>query len=733
MSTYFERLCSSFQKDDQRDQNLRFIGPRRALVVDTDDPLAMGRIKFKCPDMHDYTMLPEEAPWAMPASLVGGGKSSGNFETPCIGDFVWIEFEKNNPYAPLWRGYAVPSRLNYYPLPFVAHETPPPNLVENTINKSGNVNNRLIDKKDYDASYLPKDGRPMSQGTQTRYGNIFITSGVGYYPVEHYVQPAPLGIDPIQNKKIESNNAKPLVNEPDKKYSALITKYGNMLIMSDVGYWWNSDPEIMRYVDRPGKTGEFKGDFASDREFEIDRWLYTQRLINEDRPVSWGDGNKKADYNDKFGDQRRIEMLTRYGHKIEMRDVGWAMPGKFDAKHKWARPSRSRAGEFQKKEDDRRYLSVSQSWDFRWIKVRTKGGMLFQAYDRGNDPENDKFVKRPLLDEAGHRTEREDLWWWDRDARWMRLVTRHGFKLVLDDRGTSTTDADKAESPRGNGFMVKGRRSPGARGKTDDKGNPRGFSFEFNENDLLNRTLWGSPSGQAMEINDRYQYIMMASTLGTGFQESYRGIEENEFNRKPMVMGNAEYRTHHLKIDLENEYIRLKTRAGNGSGPMYSTGTTASKLNAGLEARDGNKSGDGAWVELVDSSDRGLWLSENLKLAALRASLGAPMYQYIDQKNNVVAVFNGQASGVTQIYAKGSVNIISDGDINMTSAGNINMCVTGTNSFIYVNKAIKVKADLQAKGKSTMPGKFSPADRGKTYNGPFEECPKKEVEHTYPP
>ena len=486
----------------------------------------------------------------------------------------------------------------------------------------------------------------------------------------------------------------------------------------------------MPYVSR-GATGEFSGDFKLDRKYEVERWLYNQKLINEDRPVSWGKGDKNVDWNADFGDSRRIEMLTRYGHKIEMRDVGWAQPGEFDAKHKFAKSSKSRLGEFSKNESDRRFLSVSKSWDFRWIKIRTKGGMLFQAYDRGNDPENDKFVKRPLLEEAGHRTEREDLWWWDRDARWMRLVTRHGFKLVLDDRGTSETEADKVESPRGNGFLVKGRRSPGAQGRTTDKGNPRGFSFEFNENDLLNRTLWGSPSGQAMEINDRYQYIMMASTLGQNFQEKYRGVEENEFNRIPMVMGNSEFSTQHLKIDLQNEYIRLKTRAGQGFGPMYSTGSSGGKLNAGFEARDGNTSGDGSWVEIVDSSDRGLWLSENTKLAALRASLGAPMYQYIDQKNNVVAVFNGQNSGITQIYARGSVNIISDGDINLTSVGNINMCATGTDSFIYVNKAIKVKADLQPKAKAAMPAKFLPTDRGKTYNGPFLECPKKEVEHTY--
>lgn len=730
MTTYFERLSQEFVKEDQIDQEHRFVGPHRAVVVDTDDPLAMGRIKFKCPDIHDYTLLPVEAPWAIPANFIGG-KSSGHFEVPCIGDFVWIEFEKSNPYAPIWRGYAPPTRLNYYPIPFVAQRTPPANLVENIVNKKPNTNNKLPDVIDYDVKYLPKDGRPMSQGVQSRYGSLSIDSSVGYYPIEHYIEPAPLGLDPIQQKKYDAQNEIPLVNEPDKKFVANITKYGNMLIMSDVGYWWNNDQKIMPYVSR-GATGEFSGDFKLDREYEVNRWLYNQKLINEDRPVSWGKGARDVDWNADFGDTRRIEMLTRYGHKIEMRDVGWAQPGEFDAQHKFARSSKSRLGEFSKKESDRRFLSVSKSWDFRWIKIRTKGGMLFQAYDRGNDPEKDEFVKRPLLEEAGHRTEREDLWWWDRDARWMRLVTRHGFKLVLDDRGTSETDADKAETPRGNGFMVKGRRTPGSGGRETEKGNQRGFNFEFNENDLLNRTMWGSPAGQAMEINDRYQYIMVASTLGPDFQEKFRGVEENEFNRKPIAMGDAELRTHHLKIDLENEYIRLKTRAGNGLGPLNSKGSAAGGgINAGFEARDGNSGGDGSWVELVDSSDRGLWLSEKNKLAALRASLGAPMYQYIDQKNNVVAVFNGQASGITQIYAKGSVNIISDGDINLTSAGNINMCVTGSDSFIYVNKAIKVKSDLQPQAKAATPSKFVPTDRGKTYNGPLEECPKKEVEHTY--
>lgn len=721
-----------FVTEDQADAEHRLIGPYRAVVVDTDDPLSMGRIKFKCPDIHDYTMLPIEAPWAVPANYVGG-KSSGNFDIPCIGDFVWIDFEKNNPYAPVWRGYAAPTRLNYYPLPFVAQQTPPPNLVENVVNKKPNTNNKLPDTKDYDIMYLPKDGRPMSNGTQTRYGSLRIDSGVGYYPIEHYVDPAPLGLDPIQKKNFSAKVSKPLVNEPDKKYMANITKYGNMLILSDVGYWWNNDSEIMKYVSRSA-TGEFSGDFNKDREFEINRWLYNQKLVNEDRPVSWGKGNQQVDYNSDFGDTRRIEMLTRYGHKIEMRDVGWAQPGVFDEKHKYTKSSKSRLGEFSKKAEDRRYLSVSKFWDFRWIKIRTKGGMLFQAYDRGNDPENDNFVKRPLLEEAGHRTEREDLWWWDRDARWMRLVTRHGFKLVLDDRGTSETKAETDESPRGNGFLVKGRRTPGAKGRNDEKDNQKGFNFEFNENDLLNRTLWGSPLGQAIELNDRYQYIMLASTLGEKFQEKFRGIEENEFNRKPMMIDDSENKTHHLKIDLDNEYIRLKTRSGRGVGPLYPVNTPAmsgggSSVNAGFEARDG-KNGDGAWVELVDTEDRGLWLSMNQKLLALRASLGAPLYQYIDQKNNVVAIFNGGDNGVTQVYARGSVNIISDGDINITAKRDVNINAGGN---INLNKALKVKPTTFAAKIAALPGQFKPTDRGKTYNGPFVECPKREVEHTYKP
>jgi hypothetical protein len=64
-----------------------------------------------------------------------------------------------------------------------------------------------------------------------------------------------------------------------------------------------------------------------------------------------------------------------------------------------------------------------------------------------------------------------------------------------------------------------------------------------------------------------------------------------------------------LKIDYENEYIRLKTRAGGGQGPdkpSNPTGVEQSELNQGLEARDGSN-GDGPWLELVDCQNRGMW------------------------------------------------------------------------------------------------------------------------------
>lgn len=697
--------------------NKRFPGHYRALVVETNDPLNMMRIKFKCPDMHDFDLTPEECPWAVPAPELGG-KRAGRFVHPVIGDWVWITFERQHPYGPIWTGFADPTRRKVYTYPQIYNRSPVP------VNESGLPEQA---PEDYDEDYLPKDGRPMAHGWSDRYGNLDIHSSVGFFPSEHNITPPPPEHDAIQGSDFSQQNAKPEVNKPDKKYMARITKYGHIFLMGDQGYHWKKDD------DGQSSLGEFEGDFAKDEEYETKRWLAIQKLLNDNSP------------NAENGDQRKQLMLTRYGHKFEMRDVGWAQKGPIE--------SMSREGEF----GPSRILSEEETRDYRWIKMRTKGGMLFQMYDKGFDPKYDKFVQRNLLEETGVQTEHEDKYWGQRDARWVRLVTRYGIKMVLDDRGSSETEADKKESPRGVGILLKGRRTPASK-KRDLSGNPRGFYWEFNERDDANKTCWGSPLGQTVEINDRYQYIILASSLGTGWVPKWQGIKDNEFINKPAMLVDPERNSHHLKIDHDNEYIRFKTRANKGSkpdAPVNKSGVKSSELNQGFEARDGSK-GNGPWVEVVDSQNRGLWFSKSRQLGIWRARSNRRMYQWFDDRSRKIVIHNDESSGIIEIYANAQVNVISNDSINLRAdkhifmrAGNsIRMQAAGSLFTLFdgniqtnaVYNGWKINglicgvmpgpgggcpnpggAQVLRIQQSSRPGRTSPSDRGKTYNKPYEE------------
>lgn len=713
----------------------RFPGHYRAIVVETNDPLNINRVRFKCPDMHDFDLLPEYCPWAVPSPEFGGLRT-GRFVHACIGDWVWISFERQHPYAPIWVGFANPTRRKFYTYPQVFSITPL------SVDAEGRVDGR---PEDYDIDYLPSDGRPMAHGWQDRYGNLDMHSSVGYYPVEHAKSGSVQGNDAIAQESFGDPLGAPRSNQPDKKYMVRCTKYGNMLLMGDQGYWWKKG-EIE-------DTGEFVGDFAEDEQYEIKRWKYLQRLINEDKPDSTRPN----------GDQRRILTMTRYGHRIECRDVGWGQKGPMESK--------SRSGEY----GPPAFVSVEEKNDFRWIKIRTKGGMLFQAYDKGSDPGKDVLIKRKLVEEQGHLSEREDKYWAKKDARWMRLVTRHGLKIVLDDRGTDPIDSLKKESPRPNGILIKGRRTPMVKGK-EKRGNPRGFYWEFNENDLANHTSWGTPMGLAMEMNDRYQYMMLSASMGDGWASKWRGIKENEFIRKPTMLRHPERNSHHLKLDHDNEYLRLKTRANRGTKPKLGvnrSGVGPNALHQGLEARDGSQ-GDGPWVELVDCQHRGMWFSKYLKLGIWRAQKKRKMYMYMDEPKREIVVYN--KDGKTIIYANKDIHIVSDRNIcfeakqNITmKAGNaIKMQAGGTkmtvgaavSTNVRVNAAsfrgrydgLRVKISVAGKPahshKATvesspnpggaavnaikapqLPSQLEPRDRAKTYNEPFEECPRDEVEH----
>ena len=690
-------------------------------MVETNDPLNIFRVRFKCPDLHDYSISDADCPWAVPAFDLGG-KRAGRFSHPVIGDWIWITFERNHPYGPIWTGFANPTRRKFYSYPQIFTPTPL------SVNEDGKPTDQ---PKDFDEDYLPKDGRPMAHGWVDRYGNLDIHSSVGYFPREHEDMPPPPDHDAVQGSAFKQKSSPPEVNNPDKKYMCRVTKYGNIFLQGDQGYHWKKEYSA-------SELGEFRGDSKEDEQFETKRWLFLQKLLN--------DGVPKASQKD--GDQRKQILLTRYGNRIEMRDTGWGQEGPIRSK--------SREGEF----GPSRVLSKESTNDYRWIKIRTKGGMLFQAYDKGFHPQEDTFVKRHLLEESGSKSEKEDKYWGDRDARWIRMITRYGIKSAWDDRGSHDKQARKLEVPRGVGYMVKGRRSPAAK-KREARGNSRGFQWEFNERDDANHSTWCSPLGQAIELNDRYQYMMLTAALGKNWVPKWQHIKENEFIAKPTMIKDPEKKTHHLKLDHDNEYIRLKTRANKGVKPEKPTnpsGVGGGEIHQGFEAHDGRK-GDGPWAEVVDCQRRGMWFSKQNQLGIWRAKKGRQMYQWMDDRQKKIVIFNNEEAGTIEIYANRQVNVITNGSMNLRAdkhifikAGrSIRMQAGGTKFTLFggnittngeyfgpkINAFVcgvfpgpgagcrnSGGAHVERVPRPKPPTPREPKDRAKTYNKPFQEAEK---------
>jgi len=76
-----------------------FYGKYRGVVSDNDDPLMIGRIRARVPDV----MGDDESGWAMPCAPFGGS-GTGFFALPKVGGGVWIEFEHGDPDYPIWSG-----------------------------------------------------------------------------------------------------------------------------------------------------------------------------------------------------------------------------------------------------------------------------------------------------------------------------------------------------------------------------------------------------------------------------------------------------------------------------------------------------------------------------------------------------------------------------------------------------------------------------------------------------
>ena len=76
-----------------------FFGKYRGTVTDINDPLMIGRVKARIPDV----MGDLESGWAMPCAPFGGS-AAGFFALPLVGAGIWMEFEHGDPDYPIWSG-----------------------------------------------------------------------------------------------------------------------------------------------------------------------------------------------------------------------------------------------------------------------------------------------------------------------------------------------------------------------------------------------------------------------------------------------------------------------------------------------------------------------------------------------------------------------------------------------------------------------------------------------------
>lgn len=77
----------------------QFFGKYRGTVTDIQDPLMIGRVRTKVPDI----LGDLESGWAMPCAPFGGS-GMGFFALPKVGAGVWVEFEHGDPDYPIWTG-----------------------------------------------------------------------------------------------------------------------------------------------------------------------------------------------------------------------------------------------------------------------------------------------------------------------------------------------------------------------------------------------------------------------------------------------------------------------------------------------------------------------------------------------------------------------------------------------------------------------------------------------------
>ena len=594
MTTKVDQIWHDFFGNRIEDLAKRFPGWHRAEVVETNDPLRGHRIRFRMPEMHNKSLSPEKCPWAAPDPAMGG-KRSGFWPGVCIGDQVWINFEKGHPYGPIWSGAADPTRRKYYVLESIYGQT------QLAVNEKGEPADT---PDDYDKERLPKDERPMSTGFKDRYGNLSMMGAVGFFPKEHTEKPAPVGTDPVTEGAYKASKKPPEENKPDMKFMVNMSKYGNYVILADMGYKWKN---------------EFDGDFEEDEDFEIKRVKYIQKLLSENET----DGV----------DQRRIEHRTRFGHKFEMRDVGW---------------KKSRPEEF----DDQIELSDVEGKNEKeqvWIRQITKDGTYLRMWSKGADLEKNNFIKRLNKSDVGTKPYDEDQYGnGQKDCRGFFLCTPRQQIFSMDDAGSDPKDPQNKENPYPNGIFLGGWRDN------------HFYGLEYNLKDELQRWMIYTSTGHGIEINQKWDYVAVttkpAQTVSRKFEKPY-GM--TPWSLKTFKGMNVEKTSYHLILDEKNKYVRLKT-------PKFQ----------GVEARDGGGENGcgGTWMEMRDADDRGMWFSKDNNFAIWRGKK-KKKYICINDDTDYIIIRNGLKN--VQIFAQKDIEMIANGNIKIKTGGNFDVSAGG--------------------------------------------------------